>query len=286
MSWVKWVLYFWGYVLAQESLRAWAGILVDVVGHLAWPAVVLALGLFFSGPIRKLLNDGRLKSLTGPGFTLEREVEGNVVSAREDLDATPVHVPERRDTSEAKSESEEREAIGKPTGSEAPKPSEERPEDAPIESNEVPATPRWGEPIVTFDNFKYRLPRATNEMIRVSPSAAIVDSAEDLRRTLNDLLRVVKDEPVEPSRPYSLRHAVAEAGMQGLLVDSEVNAAIKLAITRDRVVDVGSNEEVTAETAAEYAQLCQRLMQSARKAALFRLGLSKAGLERRLMNGS
>lgn len=253
----------------------WTELILNFVGQVAWPAVVLVLGLFFRKPLVKLLTvNGPLKSLSAGSVSAEWEVEARVDRAKDALDfpTSPADLPPITESEEDHGNTHDQESPLPEPPPPAPFPQEPPTPELPIPeipSPERPATePPISKPPVTEDHAGAtdRLPTEIFSLAHGGPALAILQTAETLTQDLIDLMRESKTSG-GASRNMSLSAAVSRAYKLGLLSGEEAEAGRELAIVRNRLAHADKDFRIDLDTALDFVRVSQRLTHAARKRA-------------------
>jgi len=222
----------------------WTELILNFLGQIAWPLVVLVLGLRFRKPLVKLLTvNGPLKSLSAGSVSAEWEVEARVDRAKDKT------APEAEDESDS-TDDEEPEA---PSHSEDSNGHEPLPPKPPTETHRHAGTP------VEF-----------LRLAREDPTRAILQSAEELRRGLSTAVWTwmrTSSGRGGGSRSMPLYLAIRRAYSADLLTSEELEAAEELAVVRNRLTHAEGDVYVDVDTAFDYGQASRRLVRSALRRA-------------------
>ncbi|MFI7580558.1 hypothetical protein [Kocuria kalidii] len=217
----------------------WTTLILGFLGQIAWPLAVLVLGLGFRRPLVELFNNGTVTKLNiGPaGVGVEWATEAGVAMAKAALES-----------GSSEDEPDAPPNDGAPTA-ESPGDTSEAEGDAPAEKPE---------PVLI-----QRLPVEVVKLAHDSPIASILQSAEDLRA---DLLEVLQATLLGGggSQDVSLSQVLLRANGIGLLTKEEAIAGRELALVRNRLAHADKGVRVDADTALDYARLSRRLARSAR----------------------
>lgn len=222
----------------------WTELILNFVGQIAWPLVVLFLGLRFRKPLLEVLKDTSIKMLTaGPtGLSIEREVQKDLGKAAGRLLAA-------ESPSAAGAE-------GPPEVSEAqPEHSSDRATNSPSDNVLRPA----------------KRPRlASNGNAGESqrdPVTSILQSTDMLRTVLQKLLEQVIEVPEREHQWNNLDWVIDQAGRYGLLTSSELTSAEELTDALNLITSTRDTSSISMFTAATVAYLCLQLRVSAELAA-------------------
>lgn len=228
----------------------WTKLILDFVSQIAWPLIVLILGLRFRKPIMKLLADnGPMKRFSAGPVSAEWVAAEGVDNARESLESDYSEPPTKAS----------KDGSAEPGDSTAPEHAGNGTDDV------VPVPPHVDEKALQ-DEITV-LPGNLKRLVDESPGLAILESGRLLEFSIRRIAAKINAADMEDA---GLDKQVDYLNSIGVLTNGEARAVSELLETRHSISRSPFDQyAVTRNTATEYARMCMQIRASARERARY-----------------